>query len=100
MFTRMAVLEARAAKRTWYKVAFLPIMFLVFGTALGKSHGNILCYSLLIILSCRYYLFSDWPGVSSCVRHVCVLHSQRSLYVSSHVSLLQASTGSVQVREG
>ena len=35
--TRMAVLEARAAKRTWYKVAFLPIMFLIFGTALGRS---------------------------------------------------------------
>ena len=98
MFTRMAVLEARAAKRTWYKVAFLPIMFLVFGTALGKSHGNTFCYSLFTSshgLSYRYYLFSDRSGISCCVRDVCVLDSQCSLYVPSHVPLLQASTGSV-----
>ena len=38
-FTRMAVLEARAAKRASVgKVAFLPIMFFVFGFALGKLH--------------------------------------------------------------
>lgn len=37
-FTRMAVLEARAAKRASVKIlAFLPLMFLIFGFVLGES---------------------------------------------------------------
>ena len=40
-FTRMAVLEARAAKRTSVgTLAFVPVMFFAFGFALGKCWHN------------------------------------------------------------
>ena len=60
-FTRMAVLEARAAKRvSTGAVMFLPIIFFLFGVALGKVLESLVLFSwpLSTPLIYRHKLFS------------------------------------------